>query len=89
MMKVIISFNTFVVYVTHIHCILSSSNWIIFGYKAVLTRLIGMMFAICGTKTVTIKICFFIMTRINVCCNVHFSISAYILKEKCDVRNYV
>ena len=29
--------NTFVVYVTHISCIVSSSNWIIIGYTAVLT----------------------------------------------------
>ena len=29
--------NTFVVYVTHIDCIVSSSNWIMIGYRAVLT----------------------------------------------------
>ena len=29
--------NTFVVYVTHINCIVSSSNWIMIGYRAVLT----------------------------------------------------
>ena len=39
--------NTFVVYVTHISCIVSSLNWIMIGYRAVLT--------ICGTETVTIK----------------------------------
>ena len=28
--------NTFVVYVTHISCIVSSSNWIMIGYRAVI-----------------------------------------------------
>ena len=28
--------NTFVVYVTHISCIVSSSNWIMIGYREVL-----------------------------------------------------
>ena len=50
--------NTFVVYVTHISCIVSSSNWIMIGYRAVLTILIDMAFAICGTEIVTIKTVF-------------------------------
>ena len=29
--------NTFVVYVTHISCIVSSSNWIMIGYRVGLT----------------------------------------------------
>ena len=64
--------NTFVVFVTHINCIVSSSNWIMIGYRAVLTKWIGMAFAICGTETVTIKPVFFAMARINVCFNVLF-----------------
>ena len=35
--KGLTSFNTFVVYVTRINCIISSLNWIIVGYKTVLT----------------------------------------------------
>ena len=45
----------FVVYVTHINCIVYSTNWIMIGYRAVLTIWIGMMFVICGTEIVTIK----------------------------------
>ena len=59
-LNVIISLNTFVVNVTHINSILSSRNWICFGYKAVLTICIGMPYAICGTDTVSIKISLFL-----------------------------
>ena len=31
--------NTFVVYVTHISCIVSSSNWIMIGYRAVFNHM--------------------------------------------------
>ena len=48
----------FVVYVTHISCIVSSSKWIIIVYRAVLTIGIGMAFALCGTETVKIKTVF-------------------------------
>ena len=58
MINVIISLNTFVVYVSHINCILYSPNYICFGYKAVLTIWVGMTCAICGTETVTIKTVF-------------------------------
>ena len=34
---VVYGVNIFVVYVTHISCIVSSSNWIMIGYRAVLT----------------------------------------------------
>ena len=51
--------NTFVVYVTYISCIASTLNWIMFGYRAVLTICIGMAFAIRGAETVTIKTFFF------------------------------
>ena len=61
--------NTFVVYVIYISCIVSSSKWIMIGYRAILTIWIGMAFAICGTETVTIKTVF-AMARINVCFNV-------------------
>ena len=63
--------NTFVVYVTHISCIVSSSNWIMIGYRAVLNKCIGMAFTICGTEAVTITTDFAI-ARINVCFNVSF-----------------
>ena len=52
---VLYGLNTFVVYVTHISCIVSSSNWIMIGYRAGLTIYIGMAFAICGTEPVTIR----------------------------------
>ena len=51
--------NTFVVYVTHINCIVSSSNWRMIGYRAVLTICIGMAFAICGTEAAPINTVFF------------------------------
>ena len=63
--------NNFVVYVTHISCIVFSSNWILNGYRVILTICIGMAFAICGTETVTIK-ADFAMVRIYVCFNVSF-----------------
>ena len=50
--------KSFVVYVTHISCIVSPSNWIMIGYRAVLTIFIGMAFAICGAETITIKTVF-------------------------------
>ena len=50
--------NAFVVYVTHINCIVSSSKWIMIGYRVVLTIRTGMAFAICGTEIVTIKTVF-------------------------------
>ena len=59
------------VYVTHISCIVSSSNWIMIGYRAVLIIWIGMAFAICGKETITIKT-IFAMARIIVCFNVSF-----------------
>ena len=72
MINVIISLDTFVVYVTHINCILSSPSWMCFGYKVVLIIWIGMAYAICGIETVTVKIFFFLITRLNVCFNVTF-----------------
>ena len=54
-LNVIISLDTCVVYVTHINSILSSPNWICFGYKTVLTIRIGMVCAICVADTVAIK----------------------------------
>ena len=50
----------------------SSSKRIMIGYRAVLTILIGMTFAICGTEPVTIKTVFFAMARIIVCFNLSF-----------------
>ena len=61
----------FVVYVTLISCIVSSSKWIIIVYRAVLTIGIGMAFAICGTETDKIKTVFPI-ARINVALMFHF-----------------
>ena len=48
------------IYVTHIICILYSSNCIYFEYKAVLAICIGMACAVCETETVTIKKQFFV-----------------------------
>ena len=53
---VLYGLNTLVVYVTHISYIVSSSNWIMIGYRAVLNICIGMAFAICRTEPVTIRI---------------------------------
>ena len=50
--------NTCVVYVTQINCIVSSSNWIMIGYGAILTICIGMAFVICETETVSINTVF-------------------------------
>ena len=50
--------NTCVVYVTHINCIVSSTNWIMIEYRAILTICIGMAFVICGTETFAIKTVF-------------------------------
>ena len=59
----------FAVYVTHISCIVSSSNWTMICYRAILTIRIGKAFVICGTEIATIKTVF-AMARINVCFNV-------------------
>ena len=80
--------NTFVAYATHISCIVFSSNWILIGYRAILTICIGMVFAICGTETVTIK-AGFAMARINVNLMFHFSISTNIVNKKGSFRNKV
>ena len=55
---VLYGLNTIVLYVAHISCIVSSSNWIMIEYRAILTIIIGMAFATCGTDTVMIKTVF-------------------------------
>ena len=76
MIRIIISLNNLVVYVSNINCILSSPAWICFGYKVIITAGVDMAYVICGAEVVTIKkkSSFFIyMTRINVWFNVSFT----------------
>ena len=54
----LICVNTFVVFVTHVSCIVSSSYWIMIGYRSVITICIGMAFVVCETETVMIKTVF-------------------------------
>ena len=74
--------NTFVVYVTQISCIVSSSNWIMIGYRAVLTIRMGISFPICGTETVTIKTVFLQWQVLTFALMFHFSISTNIVNKK-------
>ena len=78
--------TTFVVYVTHINCIVSSSNWIMIGYRAVLTIRIGMTFAICGTETVTSKAVFWLWQGLMSALMFHFLISTNIVNKKGNFR---
>ena len=79
--------NTLVVYVTHINCIVSIVlNWIMIGYRAVLTICIGMAFAICETETATIKTVFLLWQGLTSALMFHFSISTNIVIKKGNFR---
>ena len=85
---VLYGLNTFVVYVTHISCIVYSSNWIMIGYWAVSTIWIGMAFAICETETITINAVFFLLWQgLTLALTFHFSISNNIVNKDCNFRN--
>ena len=61
MINVILSLNTFVVYVTHVNCIFFKKLDMLWIYAlAVYTVWIDMACAICGTETVLIKNSFFL-----------------------------
>ena len=78
----------FVVYVTHITCIVSSSNWIMIEYRAVLSNEWAWRLPYVGQKPLRLKQ-FCTMARFNVCFNIPFPdlISSIIVNKKGNFRN--